>query len=107
MQPIAVIGLSCLYPEAKTPEDYWKNLLQEKDSSTSAAAADMDADPSRFFAEKKGTPDKYYCARGGYINDFKMDPDGFYCLQKPLKNWEQHFNGLFTWLVKRCVTVVI
>ena len=77
MQPIAVIGLSCLFPEAKTPEDYWKNLLQEKDSCTSAAATDMDADPSRFFAEKKGTPDKYYCARGGYINDFKMDPDGY------------------------------
>jgi len=77
MQPIAVIGLSCLFPEAKTPEDYWKNLLQEKDSCTSAAAADLDADTSRFFAEKKGAPDKYYCARGGYINDFKMDPDGY------------------------------
>ncbi|MEO1838983.1 MAG: polyketide synthase, partial [Candidatus Lambdaproteobacteria bacterium] len=77
MQPIAVIGLSCLFPEAKTPEDYWKNLLQEKDSCTSAAAADLDADTSRFFAEKKGTPDKYYCARGGYIDDFNMDPDGY------------------------------
>ena len=37
----------------------------------------MDTDPSRFFAEKKGTPDKYYSARGGYINDFKIDPDGY------------------------------
>jgi len=77
MQPIAVIGLSCLFPEAKNPEDYWKNLLQEKDSCTSAAATDMDADPSRFFAESYGTPAKSYCARCGYINDFKLYPDGY------------------------------
>ena len=77
MQPIAVIGLSCLFPEANTPEDYWKNLLQEKDSCTPATASNMEADPSRFFEEKKGTPDKYYCARGGYIRDFCMNPDGF------------------------------
>jgi acyl transferase domain-containing protein len=77
MQPIAVIGLSCLFPEANTPEDYWKNLLQEKDSCTPATASNMEADPSRFFEEKKGTPDKYYCARGGYIRGFCMNPDGF------------------------------
>ena len=91
MQPIAVIGLSCLFPEAKTPDDYWKNLLQEKDSCTAAAAADMDADPSRFFAEKKGTPDKYYCARGGYINDFKMDADGYLLSAETIEKLEATF----------------
>ena len=53
MQPIAVIGVSCLFPEANTPEDFWKNLLQEKDSCTPATASNMEADPSRFFEEKK------------------------------------------------------
>ncbi len=77
MQPIAVIGLSCLFPEAKTPEEFWKNLLHEKDSCTSATEKDLDADPSRFFAEKKGTCDKFYCASGGYIRDFKIDSDGY------------------------------
>ena len=77
MQPIAVIGLSCLFPEANTPAQYWENLLQEKDSCTSATKSNLDAEPSRFYAEKKGIPDKFYCARGGYIRDFSLDPEGF------------------------------
>ena len=77
MQPIAVIGLSCLFPEADNPEKYWQNLIQAKDSCTNAAAAEMDAEPSRFFADKKGVADKFYCARGGYLNDFSMNPDGY------------------------------
>ena len=77
MQPIAVIGLSCLFPEANTPAQYWENLLQEKDSCTYATKSNLDAEPSRFYAEKKGIPDKFYCARGGYIRDFSLDPEGF------------------------------
>ena len=31
MQPIAVIGLSCLFPEAYTPEDFWKKQYDKED----------------------------------------------------------------------------
>ncbi len=77
MQPIAVIGLSCLFPEADTPEKFWKNLLQQKNSCTPAKQENLEADPSRFSADTKGTPDKFYSSRGGYIRDFSMDADGF------------------------------
>ncbi|MDE0792551.1 MAG: PfaB family protein [SAR324 cluster bacterium] len=77
MQAIAVIGLSCLFPEANTPAEYWQNLLQEKNSCTSATELNLDTDPSRFLTDKKGVADKFYCARGGYIRDFTLDTDGF------------------------------
>ena len=77
MQSIAVIGLSCLFPEANTPAEYWQNLLQGKNSCTSATETILEAEPSRFYANKKGVADKYYCARGGYIHDFRLDADGF------------------------------
>jgi acyl transferase domain-containing protein len=77
MQSIAVIGLSCLFPEANTPAEYWQNLLQGKNSCTSATEHILEAEPSRFYVNKKGVADKYYCARGGYIHDFRLDADGF------------------------------
>ena len=77
MKEIAVIGLSCLFPGSKTPSEYWQNLLQGKNFCAPANKTDLEVEPSRFFTDKKGLADKYYCAHGGYINDFMLDPEGF------------------------------
>ena len=82
MQPIAVIGLSCLFPEANTPAKFWENLRQGKNSCTSATEADLEVKISRFFSDKKGIPDKYYCTQGGYIRDFYLDSKGFLISQE-------------------------
>ena len=50
----------CLFPEANTPAEYWQNLLQGKNSCTSATEPILEAEPSRFYANKKGVADKYY-----------------------------------------------
>ena len=77
MKPIAVIGLSCLFPEADTPKQFWENLLQDKNSCTIAIEENLEADPLRYSADKKGISDKFYSSRGGYIRNFSMDPEGF------------------------------
>ena len=77
MQPVAVIGLSTLFPGASDPNTFWENLVAGKDSRVEAGPQQMDADPKRFYDPKKGTLDRYYCMRGGYIKDFELDPDGF------------------------------
>ena len=91
MQAIAVIGLSCLFPEANTPAEYWQNLLQEKNSCTTATELNLDTEPSRFFTDKKGVADKYYCARGGYIRDFTLDADGFQLPPERIKELGETF----------------
>jgi PfaB family protein len=91
MQAIAVIGLSCLFPEANTPAEYWQNLLQEKNSCTTATELNLDTEPSRFFTDKKGVADKYYCARGGYIRDFTLDVDGFLLPQERIEELGETF----------------
>ena len=77
MQPVAVIGLSTLFPDSSDPHTFWENLVAGKDSRVEAGPDQMDIDPYRFFDPKKGTLDRYYCLRGGYIQDFKLDPEGF------------------------------
>ena len=54
MKPIAVIGLSCLFPEADTPKQFWENLLQDKNSCTTATEENLQADPLRYSTDKKG-----------------------------------------------------
>ena len=77
MEKIAIIGLSCLFPDAETPEQYWQNLVEEKDSTSPATVEDMGVDPDIFYDPVKGRTDKSYCMQGGYIRDFEFDPNGY------------------------------
>jgi acyl transferase domain-containing protein/3-hydroxymyristoyl/3-hydroxydecanoyl-(acyl carrier protein) dehydratase len=77
MNKIAIIGLSCLLPDAQNPEEYWQNLIQEKDLTSLATAEQMGVDANLFYAYKKGKLDKYYCLKGGYIRNFDFDVCGY------------------------------
>jgi len=77
MEKIAVIGLSCLFPDAQTPAQFWQNLVAQKDSISLATEEQMGVDPEIFYAPVKGTQGKYYCMKGGYVRDFKFDPTGY------------------------------
>ncbi len=77
MEPIAIIGISCLFPGAHTPDEFWRNLLAETDSTSSATTADMGVPPETFFNPAKGQRDKFYAMRGGYVRDFVFDPSGY------------------------------
>jgi PfaB family protein len=77
MSKIAIIGVSCLFPGAETPEAYWSNLVAKKDTRVAADAEQMGRNPDDYFAPEKGVEDKYYCTLGGYIQNFKFDPEGY------------------------------
>ncbi|MCU7938436.1 MAG: hypothetical protein KZQ64_14095 [gamma proteobacterium symbiont of Bathyaustriella thionipta] len=77
MDKIAIIGTACLFPEADTPQAYWENLVANKDSRVTAQAEQMGRDPDDYFSPAKDTKDKYYCTRGGYINNFRFDAQGY------------------------------
>lgn len=79
MEPIAIIGLGCLFPGAATPAAFWQNLLAGRDTTSTATAAEMGVDPALFYEPAKGQRDKFYALRGGFIRDFHFDPTG-YCL---------------------------
>lgn len=76
-EPIAVVGLACLFPGARTPEAFWDNLIHSRDSRTEVTEAQLRVDPRRFLAQQKGVEDRYYCTRGGYLHDFAFDSEGF------------------------------
>ncbi|NJK52673.1 MAG: hypothetical protein HC936_07315 [Leptolyngbyaceae cyanobacterium SU_3_3] len=76
MEKIAVIGLSCLFPDAQNPEQFWQNLSIGKNSISSATDQQMGFDPEVFYDPIKGNTGekgKYYCKRGGFIRDFQFN----------------------------------
>ncbi|MCP3849131.1 MAG: hypothetical protein GY694_02660 [Gammaproteobacteria bacterium] len=91
MEKIAIIGTACLFPEADTPEAYWKNLVANKDSRVSADAEHMGRDPNDYFSSKKGTKDKYYCTKGGYIKDFQFNAQNYALAPEQLNGLDNTF----------------
>ncbi|MBD2294660.1 polyketide synthase [Anabaena sphaerica FACHB-251] len=77
MEKIAIIGLSCLFPDANNPEQFWQNLSKEKDSTSDISVADLGLDPSIFYDSTKGKPEKFYFLKGGFIRNFDFNPSEY------------------------------
>lgn len=77
MTKIAIIGSSALFPGASTPKQFWENLMSGKDSTGLATFTDFGLEPDSIFHPNKGTEDRCYSLRGGYIRDFQFNPNGF------------------------------
>lgn len=69
--------MSGLFPGSATNEQFWENLIGEKDLIQLANKEDFGVDPDHFFQQGKGVVDKCYSLRGGYIRNFDFDPSGF------------------------------
>ncbi|NJR14953.1 MAG: PfaB family protein [Calothrix sp. CSU_2_0] len=77
MEKIAIIGYSCLFPDAKNPDEFWHNLMEQKDSTSTITAEEIGVEPNIFYEPKKGKPDKIYSLKGSFIRDFKFDSKGY------------------------------
>ncbi|BDS11133.1 PfaB family protein [Aureispira anguillae] len=74
---IAIIGMSGLFPGSSTNEEFWDNLVGEKNLIEFANKEDFGVDPNHFYEPGKGLVDKCYSLRGGYIRNFDFDPSGY------------------------------
>ncbi|CCH66701.1 Beta-ketoacyl synthase [Richelia intracellularis HH01] len=77
MEKIAIIGFSCLFPDANNPQEFWQNLINNKDSISSITLQQMGMEPSMFYNHKKRTPDKIYSLKGAFIRNFEFNANGY------------------------------
>ena len=96
MEPIAIIGLGCLFPGADGPAAFWQNLVNGVDSTSVATAAEIGADPAVFFDPARQQADGYAYGRGGFVRGFRLDPAGLNLSAEqlrgldPLYQWALH-----------------
>jgi acyl transferase domain-containing protein/NAD(P)-dependent dehydrogenase (short-subunit alcohol dehydrogenase family) len=74
--PIAIIGIASLFPQARNTQEYWQNIIDRLDCIT-------DIPPSHWSVEDYYDPnprtpeDKTYCKRGGFIPEIDFNPMEF------------------------------
>jgi PfaB family protein len=90
-EKIAVIGMGGLFPGSETVEQFWENLLGNKDLVSQARFEDFGADPALFYHEEKGKLDHCYSLRGGFIRDFQFDAKGYFLEENLLNAQDNQF----------------
>lgn len=75
-EKFAIIGISCLFPEAATPDAFWQNLINGVRSTSQATAEQFGVDPSVYYDPERRDHDTTYALEGGYVREQITIPDG-------------------------------
>jgi len=73
--PIAIVGMSSVFPQSKNLDQYWNNILSEADCITEVPASRWNLDD--YYDADSSVPDKTYSRKGGFIPDIDFDPMEF------------------------------
>ncbi|WP_295890778.1 beta-ketoacyl synthase N-terminal-like domain-containing protein [uncultured Vibrio sp.] len=87
---IAIVGIANQYPQSDTPNDFWQNLLDKKDSRTTLSAEKLGATPQDYQGVQ-GESDRFYCDKGGYIENFNFDSSGYRVTEESFQGVDQSF----------------
>ncbi|MSQ52005.1 MAG: SDR family NAD(P)-dependent oxidoreductase [Betaproteobacteria bacterium] len=74
--PLAIVGMSCLFPKAEDLQAYWANIKNGVDAITPIPAGTHWNAADYFNADPKA-PDKTYAARGGFLSPVNFNPMEF------------------------------
>ncbi len=70
--PVAVIGLSAVFADARNIEEFWTNIVQAKDSISDVP--DNRWRIEDYYDPDMTAPDKTYCKRGGFLPEIDFNP---------------------------------
>jgi malonyl CoA-acyl carrier protein transacylase len=71
-EPIAIIGLGCVLPDAPDVATFWRNVLEGRSSVREVPASRWD--PALFYSPDKSVPDKTYAKIGAFVADNAFHP---------------------------------
>ena len=74
-RPIAVVGMSALFPDAPNLNQYWNNIINKIDSIIDVPESRWNIED--YYDVNAEAPDKTYCKRGGFIPDISFNPIEF------------------------------
>src|ERR1041385_1852478 len=71
-EPIAIVGVGCVLPDAPDVATFWTNILAGKSSIREVPATRWN--PSLFWSADKAAPDKTYAKIGAFVSDNAFNP---------------------------------
>ncbi|WP_096671632.1 type I polyketide synthase [Dolichospermum compactum] len=72
---VAIVGMASIFPQAKSLQEYWENIIQKVDCITDVPASRWNIDD--YYDPDPKVPDKTYCKRGGFLPDIDFNPMEF------------------------------
>ena len=76
MPSYAIIGVSCLFPGATTPAEFWNNLLEGRDCRTEGKQ-ELFGTSATGEATGEDKLHRIYCTRGGFVRNVPFTPTGY------------------------------
>ncbi|WP_460688063.1 beta-ketoacyl synthase N-terminal-like domain-containing protein, partial [Mycobacterium bourgelatii] len=73
--PVAVVGVSALFPGSPEAERFWRNIVQGVDLLSTVPESHWRIDD--YYDSDPGAPDKVYARRGGFLPDIDFSPMDF------------------------------
>ncbi|MCY3414055.1 MAG: SDR family NAD(P)-dependent oxidoreductase [Candidatus Heimdallarchaeota archaeon] len=74
-EPIAIVGVGSLFPDAKNTEEFWNNIINKHDSIREVPKDRWD--PELYYSEDRDEPDKSYTTLGAFIDHIDFNPIHF------------------------------
>ncbi|HXV77905.1 MAG TPA: SDR family NAD(P)-dependent oxidoreductase, partial [Candidatus Polarisedimenticolaceae bacterium] len=71
-EPIAIVGIACLFPGAASLDRFWRNILDGVDTIRDVPEERWRRD--QFYHEQRRTPDHLYATRGAFLEPIRFDP---------------------------------
>jgi len=71
-EPVAIVGMACLFPKAKDLEKYWQNILDKVDAIEEVPIEQWDW--RNFYDPDPLARDKIYSKWGGFLEPVEFDP---------------------------------
>ena len=74
-EPLAIVGMACLFPKADDLGAFWANLKNGVDAITDIPSTHWNVQD--FFDDDPKAPDRTYARRGGFLSPVAFDPLAF------------------------------
>ncbi|AVH69704.1 type I polyketide synthase [Nostoc sp. 'Lobaria pulmonaria (5183) cyanobiont'] len=74
--PIAIVGMASLLPQARNLREYWQNIVNKIDCITDIPSTHWNVE-DYYDPNPRTTEDKTYCKRGGFIPEVDFNPMEF------------------------------
>jgi enediyne polyketide synthase len=72
---VAIVGLACIYPDARTPAELWENVLAQRRSFRRLPPERLRAED--YCSSKRNAPDQTYSVEGAVIEGYAFDRVAF------------------------------
>ncbi|MFG2936832.1 beta-ketoacyl synthase N-terminal-like domain-containing protein [Streptomyces sp. NPDC048282] len=89
MSKYAIVGISCLFPGAESPDAFWRNLRDGVDSRTEGGTDVFGPAPDPALADPEHA---ITCVRGGFVTGFEFDPTGYRLRPEELTRLDRVFH---------------